>query len=525
MTNRLLILFLLCVSISTFSQSNTDELKGNVSFISSQNVYVQFVNTNGIQPGDTLFILKNNKLEPALIVNSLSTISCVGKPIGTIKLTTTNNLIAKKRNELSLEVVTEKSNEPVTINDLTNKSKKGNDTTILNKAHFYGRLSVSSYTNFSADPYSKSTPNYRLRYNLSLNADHIANTGLSFENYMSYTHTLANPLEKFNYLKIYNLALKYDFDKTASITFGRKINVNTANVGAVDGLQFEKNFKNLTLGVLAGTRPNDSTFGFDSKLIQYGAFVSHHVENEYNGMQTSVAFFNQTNNFKTDRRYLYFQHTNSLLKNVDLFSSAEIDLYSIENNVPVNDFSLTSMYISLGYRPFHNLSLSLSFDERKNVYFYETYKNRIDSTLEKAMRQGVRFRFNYRPFKYFSWGGNAGYRLQSPTAHESMNAISYLTFSKLPWIDASLTLSGTALKTANLSGFLYGASMSKDFIDGNLAAEIEYRKDLIYHEDIAELGLSWRLSKSLILSADFEGTVVMGGYTTSRVFLNISKRF
>ena len=212
------------------------------------------------------------------------------------------------------------------------------------------------------------------------------------------------------------------------------------------------------------------------------------------------------------------------LKNVDFFGSTEIDLYEFENNAPTNELILTSLYLSLSYRPVRNLSLALSYDARKNVYYYETYKNRIDSTLERETRQGLRFRFNYRPFKYFTWGGNAGYRLQTPTSTESMNAISYLTYSKLPFIDASLTLTGTALKTANLSGFIYGGSLYKDFLGGNLSAEIEYRKAPIFEEDIAELSLMWRITKNLMLSGNVEATYEQNNILT-RVFFNIAQRF
>lgn len=519
--------FLICIiflitTLSLISQ-NIDETKtGSVSFISSQNIYVQFVNTDGIRIGDTLFISNNNRSTPALIVNNLSTISCIGKLIGGVQLSLTNKLFAKKRIELPLEVISEKSNESVALNDLAiNKLK---DSISLDKEHIDGRFSVSSYSNFSANPLSKSTPNYRLRYNLALNVEHIANSKLSFENYMSFTHTLNNPLEKYKDFNVYNLALRYDFDKTSSISFGRKINVNTANIGAVDGIQFEKQYNNFVFGAMAGSRPNDSTYNFDLKLFEYGAFVSHKIEKTNGSALTAVAFFNQTNKLETDRRYIYIQHSNALLKNVDLFGSAEIDMFSLVNNVATNGFSLTSTYLSLMYRPARNLSLSLSYDARKNVYYYATYKNKIDSTLEKETRQGLRFRFNYRPFKYISWGGNTGYRLHTPTSEESMNAISYLTYSKVPLIDASLTINGTALQTANLSGFIYGASMSKNFINDNLSVEIEYRKALIYAQDIAELSLSWNLSKGLILSADFEATIEQGE-TTGRFFFNISKRF
>ncbi len=523
-TCLLILLLLSCISFNTYAQTISNELQGSVSFISSQHIYVKFVTTTGIHSGDTLYISKNNRLEPALLITELSSISCVGKPIGNVKLTLSNSLIAIVKQEIPLEVQIEKSNEPVAVNDLIINQKKENDSIPERKFKVDGRLSVSSYSNFSSNPLSLTTPNYRLRYNLALNLQNIANSKLSFENYMSFTHKLKNPLEKYDNLNIYNLALKFDFDKSTSLIFGRKINANTANIGAVDGLQFEKGFGKFSVGALAGTRPNDSTYGFDAKLFQFGGFVGHRFEKESQTALTSIGFFNQTNSFKTDRRYLYLQHSNHLLKNVDFFGSAEIDLYAIEGNQPVNDFDFTSMYLSLSYRPVSKLSLSVSYDARKNVYYYETYKNRIDSLLEKEMRQGLRFRFNYRPFKSFTWGGNAGYRLQTPIAEESLNAISYLSYSSLPWINASIMLTGTALKTANLSGFIYGICMSKDFLNGKLAADIEYRKAQIFEQDIAELSLSWRISKNLFLSTNYEISFESDN-TFQRLFLNITKRF
>ncbi|MDD3320524.1 MAG: hypothetical protein PHS59_03680 [Paludibacter sp.] len=524
MRNQFLAFFLFFFNAISFSQSTFDEMKGSVSYISSQNVYVKFVNTKGIQIGDTLFLSENDKYIPAFIVNNKSSISCIGNALNGINLSLTNILIARKKVVIPLEIAVEKSTESLSVNDIALSKKRENDSTTIYKAKFDGRFAISSYSNFSSNTLSRYTPNYRLRYYLALNAEHIANTGFTFENYMTFTHLLNNLDEKYKDLRVYNLSMKYDFDKTSSIVLGRKININTANIGAVDGLQFEKNFKNISAGALVGTRPNDTTYGFDSKLLQYGAFISHHTENKFGTAQTSLGFFNQMNNFITDRRYLYLQHSNSLLKNVDFFGSTEIDLYSIENNTPVTDFSLTSLYLSLNYRPVNNLSLSLSYDARKNVYYYETFKNRIDSTLEKETRQGLRFRFNYRPFKYFCWGGNAGYRLQTPTSDESMNVISYLTYSKLPLINTSLTLTGTALKTAGFSGFVYGGSMSKDFFDGNLYAEIEYRNAQIFAQNIAEVSLSWRLSKSLRLTGDFEATFEQSNLL-SRVFLNLTQRF
>ena len=47
----------------------------------------------------------------------------------------------------------------------------------------------------------------------------------------------------FTGLKIYNLSASYAINETMSLSFGRKINPKLSSVGAIDGLQFEKKFK------------------------------------------------------------------------------------------------------------------------------------------------------------------------------------------------------------------------------------------------------------------------------------------
>ncbi|MFM2290276.1 MAG: hypothetical protein RIS29_89 [Bacteroidota bacterium] len=523
MKQKFLTLILVCISVLAYAQKTPPDITGNVSFISSENIYVRFSNTEGIRVGDTLFINRNNQLLPALVANSLSSISVMGKPVNGIKLEVSTELIAHRHAEVApLEVITEKSSESVAVIDQTLKTEK--EKRHSPRQRVYGRFSVSSYSNFSNDTLRYTTPNYRLRYNLALNADHISGSKVSFDSYLAYTHTLNNPNETWKDLKVYNLGLKYDFDRNTSISLGRKINVNAANIGAVDGLQFEKKLKDFSMGAIVGSRPNDFNYGYSPKLFQYGAFVSHEYRKEGTSMQTSVAFFNQTNNFNTDRRYLYLQHANSLLPKLDFFGSTEIDLYTVENNVVSNAPKLTSLYLSLNYHPINKLSMSLSYDARKNVYYYETYKNRIDSLLERAMRQGMRFRFNYRPIKYLSWGGTAGYRIPTPMSDFSLNASSYLTYARIPFIETAITLTGTYLDTNNQSGLIYGGMLSKDFLEGNLDVQLEYRREQIYSQNLIDLSFSWKLNKTMYLTTDFE-IAKDDVMTTGRVFLNLTKRF
>lgn len=540
MKTLLLFLLLFFLNITIYCQTTPEVLNGKVSFISSQNVYVKFENTEGILVGDTLYVSQDNKLVPVLIVNSLSSISCVGTPLTKNILTLSTQITAKRRevkkplnNNVGDRKYAESPNDKA-IHDAFNKQK-----TTSSKARFDGRLALSSYTNFS----SNYTPSERLRYNLTMNAEHIGNSNLSAESYISFSHLMSFPHRYTdwtglnNALKIYSLALKYDLTKTSSLSFGRKIYNNMSNIGAVDGLEYENAGKNFTFGALAGSRPDYLDYSFNPKLLQFGAFVSHNTHNDNGIMQTSLGVFDQLNNFKTDRRFAYFQHINSLLKNIDLFSSFEVDLYGFVNNQLTSTFDLTSTYISLRFKPWSNFSTSLSYDARKNIYYYETFpQNKIDSTLDKETRQGFRFNLMYRPFKYFVWGGNAGYNLKSINTGVSMNANSFLSYTQLPF-NTYGTLTVTALKTPYLTSMMvYGISLNRDFLAGKVNAQIEYRMgDFQYvnstistKQNIGAMSLFWRIAKKLTVSANYEGTFETSGTTKtnySSLYINLSQRF
>jgi hypothetical protein len=248
-------------------------------------------------------------------------------------------------------------------------------------------------------------------------------------------------------------------------------------------------------------------------------------------MQTSRAGFDQMHQFKTDRRFAYFQHSNSLLKKVDLFCSFEFDFYTLKNLQPTNTFDLTSTYISLRYKPFKKLSLFVSYDARKNVYYYETFKNQIDSIIDKETRQGLRFQFTYRPAKFLTWGGSAGYRFQQSDPTPSINAYNYLNYSQIPVILTSVSLNATLLKSNYIDGTVYGISLSRDILYGKVYTELEYRlvnytyknSNVQLRQDIAELSLSWRIAKKLTLSADFEATHEKDN-NFGRIYLSLTHR-
>jgi hypothetical protein len=532
MRNFIIIITLIIVNINTIAQTSVEYSRGQVSFVSSQNVYSKFDNTQGIQIGDTLYTSLADKLKAAILVKNISSISCVGIPINGYIPVLNAVVIAKKIIlKPSIDVITQKTKTAIAVNDVaieksTTKDEK-EDKEI--KQRIDGKIAVSSYSNASTEGQGYQ----RFRYNLSLNASNIVDSKFSAETYLSFTHKLGDWQGINEAMRIYSLNAKYDISKTATVSIGRKINLNMANIGAVDGLQFENNGKNFSYGALVGYRPDTYTYGFNSKLLQYGAFIAHKSQSEKGSTQTSIGLFNQLNNLNTDRRFAYLQHSNSLLKNVDLFCSFEIDLYSVVNNQPTTSFDLTSTYISLRYKPFKKLSLSLNYDARKNVYYYETFKNIADSIFDKETRQGFRFQTTYRPFNKVIFGANAGYRLPTTTNNYSLNGYSYLTYTNIPWINASATINFTALRTSYVNGTIYGGNLSRDLYKGKIYADLSYRyvnyqftnSAAPLKQNIGELSFSWRIKKKLMLSTDFEATFDSNSNLSGRLFLNLTQRF
>ncbi len=518
------------------AQEPVSNIEGSVSYITGKNIYVKFISTNGIENGDTLFIKEKEILVPALVVQHLSSISCLCNPLGENSFQVGDNTIAKIKTRKKAEVVEiqidnqiEKDvSEHVIYSATENKPQK--TTNIQDVA---GTISISSYSNFSN---TERDNLHRFRYTFSMDAQNITNSKLSAETYISFSHKLNQwdlvQEDLSNALKIYSLALKYDLNNTTSMWVGRKINPKIANIGAVDGVQFQKDWNRFFVGVVGGTRPDFQNYGFNPKLLEYGAYVGQNQKVENGFIQSSLAFFEQRNNGNTDRRFMYFQHSNSFIKNVNIFSSFELDLYKIENGQAQNTVSLTSLYLSLNYRFSRRLSLFGSYDNRKNVIYYETFKNYTDAILQQASRQGLRFRINYRPINYMNIGVNAGTRFMKNDSRKTNTLNGYATYTKVPLINSSLSLSTNLMQTSYLNGQVYGARLSKDILKGKIYGTLNYRWvkfDYVssvsqLKQNIGEIDFSYQFNKKLYLSVNYEATF-QKNENFNRLYLNVRWKF
>jgi hypothetical protein len=531
---------LLFLGFSLQGQTPGETLEGSVSYKTSQNVYVKFQSTESILVGDTLFVVQDAKMIPVLIVKDLSSISCVCTPISTKQLAVSDKISAKQKkivhpkSQLVIAPVPILKSEVTKADSVEVKKEQSSEP----KQNINGRISVSSYSNFS----NISDVSQRLKYTFSLNAVNIGNSKLSAETYISFTHKLNEWSEVqdniYNGLKVYSLSMNYAFNKNNSIVLGRKINPMLSSVGAIDGMQYDTKLKSLRAGIFAGTRPDYMDYSFNADLFQFGGYFGHDYSNKNGNMQSSIAYIEQRNNGSIDRRFMYLQHSNALIPNLFFFGSVEFDLYNMEMNDQDSTLTqekkpkLSNTYVSLRYKVIKQLSVSLSYSARQNIIYYETYKNIIEQVLEAATLQGYMFQVSYRPGRNISIGANVGYRFSKQDPRPTKNLYTYFTYNNVPWIKASATLSATFLETSYLTGSIYSIGLSRDLVPGKLTGGLGYR--YVYYnfansepslpQNMGETNLTWRIMKKLSCSINYEGTFQKDvNYT--RIYVNVTQRF
>jgi hypothetical protein len=535
MKQFLLLVCIIVYGLELSGQAPGENQEGKISFVSSQNIYVKFTNTEGITAGDTLYISSDNNLIPALKVINLSSVSCLCTSISSANLTVGQMIVARKKIIAHKPLLIEKENvvkETPVLQISADTSKKHPDRAGL-KQKINGSISACSYTDLSNTSSANST---RFRYTFSLDAGNIANSRFSAESYISFRYKMGDWGEVksnlFNALKIYTLAVRYDLNNTTRISLGRRINPRISSIGAMDGLQVEKTLNKFTFGALAGTRPDFTDYGFDSKLFQYGAYLAFNTKTADTYSESSVAIMQQMNRSKTDRRFLYFQHSNSLVKNLHFFSTFEVDLFRLRNDKPQNTFNLTGLFLSLRYKMTRSFTLTGSYDARKNVMYYETYRTFIDSVLINEIRQSFRLQANYRITRDLMFGLESGYRFLKTDPRPSKNISGYLTYYQIPGINISVTLSGTYLESNYLKGKILGASITRDLFSGKLQTGMGYRfvdyrlpenvQNIV--QNIGEMNLSWQFQKKMSLSVNYEGTFEKHD-KYNRIYFQIRKRF
>ena len=532
---RLSIFAMIC-SMTLFAQQDTYRaaVEGAISFISSQNCYVKFESTEGFAVGDTLYSIQKADTIGVIVLKFISTHSVAGEQVDSKKYVLT---VGQKLTAFPIIAVSEK---PATIaakpkSALLSANEAATKSKVVDPDAFKitGRLSEQLASDFSKETEFEVQ---QFRTSLNFTIDNLFIPKLGFTNYLMYSYREDDWAQvknsPFDYLRVYDLAFSYKFDSTSVLWVGRHLNYRTANAGTIDGLQFETSYKSYVGGLIIGSRPSFSDFGFDANYFQYGGYIGridHYPD--YHDMENTIAFFNQTFKMNTDRRFMYLQHTNNIIASTNVFVSSEIELFKRVHEVSETTFSLSSIYASIRYAPIRELSFNLTYDARKNVIYYETFKSFIDNLLENELRQGVRMNVYVRPTTSITIGLNSGYRHQKSDNKPAKDYGTSFYYSNLPWLTTDLNLYGTYLTGSYLEGYSGSAEMNK-IIAAKLYVSAGFRTNnytyinssFKYVQNSIFSYISYSLSRLLTIAVNYEGLFESSG-NTNRVFIDVTTRF
>jgi hypothetical protein len=513
----------LCLFFTAFfnavAQSDGEFMEGSVSFITSENVYVRFKSTEKIMIGDTLYKIKSGNQVACLVINQKSSTSCVTTPVNQCVVSKGETMDFKlplvkqkqKDKEVEKDTLEIKSDTIFKEPNLKTDSLEEEGKPYF-KQKIRGRVSVSSYSNLSALP---NKDRHRAMGRLSLSAMHINNSKWSFETYMTYRQNFIEDTVPTNYktkfFNVYNLAIRFDVDSTMSLTLGRKINRKISSVGAIDGLQAEKHFGRFYAGAIVGSRPGIFDYSFNPNLFQFGVYGGVQTRTNKVFSETTVGFLEQRNNSHLDRRYIYVQHASTILKNLRLFGSMELDIYMIENGKPSAKPRLTNFYFSGRYRFSRKISAMVSYDTRKHVIYYETIKTEVEKLLDDDIaRQGLRFRLTYKPARFIYGGISYSKRFQVNNLNKSDNINVYIGHSKLPQLGGRLYLGYNFNQSIYLQMNILSVRYSREIVRNKLDGYIYYRfVDYNYrnveqktpNQNYVGLNLGYKIAKTIWFSA------------------------
>ena len=377
-----------------------------------------------------------------------------------------------------------------------------------------GRISLSSFAN-----YTDATNLASSKFSLTgyINADY--RQYLEDDNYLNL-----------KYFRVYDLALKYEFNKTTSFIFGRKINLRLSNIGVIDGLQFNKSWENISSGFILGSRPDFSDFGLNLKLFEAGIYLSY--DSKINSHQTTLAFTQQMNGRSIDRRNLYITHHNKLSDKIRYYFSSDVDLYERLDGVSKFSFRLIGMYASLTYRPIKAISLSTSYNSRNNIIYYETYKTFAEQLYDDETRRGFKMRLNWKPIKYMYLGVNTGYRLKNGDDRSSYNYSAHLGHSNIPKLRLLTRVTVSKITSNYLDGNIFDIYLSKNLFKNFITVSSSYKYiDYYYLSNETSLiqtqvsgDISWQLKSRLSFTFSYIGTFEET-FDYNQIYLVVSRRF
>ncbi|MFQ5638096.1 MAG: hypothetical protein ACE5IR_08905 [bacterium] len=425
MRNSFLVLGILSCAlwVSSLSAQQREKQIGEIKYISKHTVYINLGSKQGLSVGDTVAVKRQNRRVGDLVVEHVSRLSAACRAI--VQL---SDIKQGDRVEILLPFT---DSQPKAPKQQRERQSKRTDT-------------IPQKQNRLASESRKKEAN-RIRGRIAvqtlwfddMGAANLDYTQLALRTSLKVQHFLGMPLElRFRWRSrghhrervlsseiadkewthnVYELSFVYENASSPfEFGFGRILSHRIRGLGYIDGGLVSVRMNDLwRIGLAGGTQPSLRGSNFQTDEQKFGFFINFE-KGEYRSQRISstIAFSGRYHGGVTSREFVYLQNNFSYGSKFSVYQTVEMDLNrGWKNTNGRSSIQFSNVYLSARYAPSEALSLTASYDARKNVRVYET-RTIPDSLFDETTRQGLHTGFTLRLPHRMRLSGNFGMRFR-----------------------------------------------------------------------------------------------------------------
>jgi hypothetical protein len=373
----------------------------SVKYVSAGAIYLDAGRASGISKGDTVEILRDDKLITLLTIAYVAdnSSSCnIGE--GAASIQTGDHALVRGTGVTSgagvetepTELEMEAESQPV--------SKRKEPTRKVNR--LAGRIGFEYLVQDDREEYdydyAQPSLNVRLKISEIHGSYYSASLRMRTRKTIRNRESFSTPKSETSH-RIYEAALRYEKpDSPIEYGVGRIVAQELRGIGYLDGAYAKyKGGGRLAVGVFGGTEPDLENTDFQTEVTKGGVYAAYdHRTSEGSRTSATLALAGSYQDGQVDREFVYQQLNYYYGSRLSLYESTEINIYRdwLKDKESAS-MALAGSQVNARYSPARLIAFSLGYDNRRNFYTYDA-RSVPDSLFDDALREGWRGSVDFR---------------------------------------------------------------------------------------------------------------------------------
>lgn len=456
--------FLIIVFLAGFALPATAQRKlprnGMIKYISIEAVYVNLGIDAGLIVGDSLSVIRKNRVIARLAVKHIASKSAAC------------TVLWKKLDVKRGDVVIGWGSGPVAKAEATGAARNSSTTRRATKKRplrrrraprhnlTTGYFALANYfqKDLTGANYSSSQPSISGK----LTVRRLFGSGVAFRlrhRSRLYSRSRAastgRPKTEWSH-HLFEFALVYDDDEApVNLGLGRVLSPHIRGVGYIDGAHFAvRVHPNWRIGLAAGAEPENAGTSVQTLRKKYGAFLAYESGTfERARVAVSVALSGTYDHNRISREFVYLQNNLWISRAFSLYQSVEVDVNRAWRQAAVGKkLSFSNFYLSSNVTISPAIALYFSYDARRNVRTYSNIST-PDSLFDDSTLQGLSGGLSLQLPWRMHLRANAGMRFRERGLQDNTFASFYYGIRQFPWRGHSMSARLSVFNTEFTRGY------------------------------------------------------------------------